>query len=560
MSDSDGTQVKRLGQLLVDAGVITEEQLDIALSEQARTGSRLGTILADLGIASDEAISRAVASQNGVEFYDLESCTFEPDAVRCVPEDVARRHVLVPLSLSKGTLVVAMANPADIMAIDEIERTSDLFVEPACAGRTQILRALDRVYASGARNESALEGAIRRAATEHVEGDEAASEGGVVGLVEEILAISFRREATDLHIEPDAHVARVRFRIDGELVPGPTLVASLLQPIVARIKILAGLDISEKRIPQDGKIRFPYHNRTVDLRVSTFPCVHGESVVIRILDRSRQALTLSAVGLTDRQQAILGAAVSRPNGLVLAAGPTGGGKTTTLYALLRSMDNARRKVITLEDPVEYELPLAAQCQINEKAGLTFASGLRAILRHDPDVILVGEMRDHETSQMAFRAALTGHLVLSTIHTNDSLRSVSRLIDIGVEPFLIASCLAAVSAQRLVRLVCNQCQEEYQPSLHELEAAGLSAETEGHFVRGQGCDRCHGTGMRGREALFEVLAVTPAVAEVIGRAGSIDELEAAGREGGLIGFREQAQRKAVSGRLPLEEVARVTAEY
>ena len=560
MSDSDGTQVKRLGALLVDAKVITEEQLKIALAEQARTGSRLGTILTDLGIASDEAISRAVASQNGVEYYDLEDFHFEPDAVRCVPEDVARRHVLVPVSLSKGTLVVAMANPADIMAIDEIERASDLFVEPACAGRTQILRALDRVYASGARNESALEAAIRRATTEHAEGDEAASEGGVIGLVEEILAISFRREATDLHIEPDTHVARVRFRIDGQLVAGPTLVASLLAPIVARIKILAGLDISEKRIPQDGKIRFPYHNRTVDLRVSTFPCVHGESVVIRILDRSRQALSLSAVGLTDRQQAVLAAAVARPNGLVLAAGPTGSGKTTTLYALLRSMDNGSRKVITLEDPVEYELPLAAQCQINEKAGLTFASGLRAILRHDPDVILVGEMRDHETSQMAFRAALTGHMVLSTIHTNDSLRSVSRLVDIGVAPFLIASCLAAVSAQRLVRLVCPQCREEYQPTAHALEAAGFGEDADGVFVRGQGCDRCHGTGMRGREALFEVLPVTPEVAEVIGRAGTLEDLEQAARRGGLVTFREQAQRKAASGQLPLEEVARVTAEY
>ncbi len=560
MSGSDGIQLKRLGALLVDAGVITEEQLNIALAEQNRTGSRLGTILTDLGIASDEAISRAVASQNGVEHYDLENLQFEPDAVRCVPEDVARRHVLVPVSLSKGTLVVAMANPADIMAIDEIERTSDLFVEAACAGRTQILRALDRVYASGARNESALEAAIRRATKDHGEGDEAAVENGVIGLVEEILAISFRREATDLHIEPDHHVARVRFRIDGQLVPGPTLVASLLQPIVARIKILAGLDISEKRVPQDGKIRFPYHNRTVDLRVSTFPCVHGESVVIRILDRSRQVMSLSAIGLTELQQQVLAEAVARPNGLVLAAGPTGSGKTTTLYALLRSMDNGARKVITLEDPVEYELPLAAQCQINEKAGLTFASGLRAILRHDPDVILVGEMRDHETSQMAFRAALTGHMVLSTIHTNDSLRSVSRLVDIGVEPFLIASCLAAVSAQRLVRLVCRQCREEYRPSAHALAAAGLPEDVEGSFVRGRGCERCHGTGMRGREAVFEVLAVTPAVAEVIGRSGSIEELEAAGREGGLITFREQAQRKACAGELPLEEVARVTAEY
>ena len=560
MGEGSPVKTKRLGDLLVGAGLVTEDQLKIALAEQARTGSKLGQILVDLGIASDEAISQAVASQNGVDHYDLERVIFEPDAVRCVPEGVARRHILVPISLNKDKLLVAMANPADIMAIDEIERTSDLYVESASASRSQILRALDRVYSSGARNESALEAAIRRATADHDESDDAASEGGVIGLVEEILAISFRKEATDLHLEPDTHVVRVRFRIDGELVPGPTLVASLLQPIVARIKILAGLDISEKRVPQDGKIRFPYHNRTIDLRVSTFPCIEGESVVIRILDRNRQKLGLVDIGLSDGQVALLSEATRRPNGLVLAAGPTGSGKTTTLYALLRAMDTATRKVVTLEDPVEYELPLAAQCQINEKAGLTFASGLRAILRHDPDVILVGEMRDQETCQMAFRASLTGHLVLSTIHTNDSLRSVSRLVDIGVEPFMIASCLAAVSAQRLVRLVCTSCAEEYEPLPHELEAAGLDDVGGGRFVRGAGCDRCHETGMRGRKALFEVLRVTPSVAAAIGAGGRIDQLEEVARSEGLVTFREQAQRSAMEGQLPLEEVARVTAEY
>ncbi|MEM7410906.1 MAG: ATPase, T2SS/T4P/T4SS family [Myxococcota bacterium] len=560
MAEGAPKKTQRLGDLLVGAGLVTDDQLKIALAEQARTGSKLGQILVDLGIASDEAISQAVASQNGVEHYDLERVTFEPAAVRCVPEGVARRHILVPISLNKDKLLVAMANPADIMAIDEIERTSDLYVESASASRSQILRALDRVYSSGARNESALEAAIRRATADHDDSDDAASEGGVIGLVEEILAISFRKEATDLHLEPDTHVVRVRFRIDGELVPGPTLVASLLQPIVARIKILAGLDISEKRLPQDGKIRFPYQNRSIDLRVSTFPCIEGESVVIRILDRNRQKLGLVDIGLSESQVETLTEATRRPNGLVLAAGPTGSGKTTTLYALLRAMDTATRKVVTLEDPVEYELPLSAQCQINEKAGLTFASGLRAILRHDPDVILVGEMRDQETCQMAFRASLTGHLVLSTIHTNDSLRSVSRLVDIGVAPFMIASCLAAVSAQRLVRLVCGHCKEEYVPQEHELEAAGIPVGTPGTFVRGAGCDRCHETGMRGREALFEVLRVTPAVAAVIGAGGRIDELESVASSEGLVTFREQAQRSALAGRLPLEEVARVTAEY
>ena len=351
----------------------------------------------------------------------------------------------------------------------------------------------------------------------------------------------------------------MRFRIDGQLVQGPALESLMLSPVVARIKILADLDISETRVPQDGKIRFPYQGRNVDLRVSTFPCVNGESVVIRILDTNRKVLSVDNIGLSPEQIAILQKAARRPNGLILTAGPTGSGKTTTLYALLRSIDTGAKKVVTLEDPVEYELPMSAQCQINEKAGLTFASGLRSILRHDPDVILVGEMRDQETCQLAFRASLTGHLVLSTIHTNDSLRTTSRLRDIGVEAFLVASCLAAVCAQRLVRLICPRCRTEHQPRPDELAAVGLPETTTDTFAVGEGCEDCNQTGVKGREALFEVLEVTPSVAAVIGREGSIEELEEAAKAGGLVTFREQAIRKAYDGVLSLEEAARVTGD-
>jgi type IV pilus assembly protein PilB len=551
---------RKVGELLVEAGVITPAQVEIALAEQARTGHKLGRVLLDLGLATEESISRALASQSGVEHYDLEAVELDPEAVRLVPEELARRRLFVPIRFENGTIVVAMANPADILATDELERVTDLCVSVASASRRQVQRAIDRAYSNRSKRESPLEAAIRQAMSELESDDPTRAHGGSIGIVEEILALAFQRDATDIHFEPDSKVVRVRFREDGSLIQGPTLPAALLAPIVARIKILAQLDIAETRIPQDGKIRFPFERRTIDLRVSTFPSVDGESVVIRVLDRGREVLSLENIGLQGRQLGSLRGAVARPNGLILAAGPTGSGKTTTLYALLREMDNTHRKVITLEDPVEYDLPLATQCQINEKAGLTFAAGLRSILRHDPDVILVGEMRDQETAGMAFRAALTGHLVFSTIHTNDAVRSVSRLREMEIEPFLIASCLASVSAQRLVRLVCPGCRYEYEPRPEELVAVGLPTDAEGCFVRGKGCERCHFTGARGRAGLFEVMEVTPELARAIARNADVDELEAEACAAGLITFRQEAQRRACAGDISLEEVAKVTAEF
>jgi type IV pilus assembly protein PilB len=559
MAESITGKTRRLGDLLLDAGIVTDDQLKIALAEQKRTGIKLGDILVDLGIASDESISRALASQSGVEHYDLEKVEIDKMAIRCVPEELARRHAVVPISFEKGTLVLAMANPADIMAIDEIERAGDIYVEPATSSRRQVMRTIDRIYSTGTKDEGALESAVRRAISDL--GNEASSnpEGGIIALVEEIFSFGFRCDATDIHFEPDKKVIRVRLRVDGALVQGPTLAASLLAPIVARIKILAQLDISETRIPQDGKIRFPYQDRVIDLRVSTFPCVSGESIVIRVLDRGRATLSLHELGLSPDQIATLDQISRRPNGLILTAGPTGSGKTTTLYALLRSMDTSTSKVITIEDPVEYDLPLASQCQTNEKAGLSFAAGLRAILRHDPDVILVGEMRDQETCQMAFRAALTGHLVLSTIHTNDSVRTMSRLRDMGIEPYMIGSCLTGVCAQRLVRLACEHCREEFAPRPDELAAAGLTEHEGDHYVRAAGCDRCHDTGTKGRAALFEILEITAQLSEVIGRGAESDEIERVARDHGFRSFREQAWANARAGRMTLDEVARVTAE-
>jgi len=548
----------KIGEILIDAGLVTAKQLDIALAEQGKTGAKLGVILADLGFTTEDAVSRALAEQSGVEHVDVDDVSIEADATALVPEEAARRLHCLALGIDGPTLTVAMSNPTDIVAIDELQRGTDLFVRVVSTGHRQLLRGLDRAY--GGSGDSALELAIRRA-SEEVAGDgDGEQRGGIIPLVDELLTTAVRRGATDLHLQPDKRVVRVRLRLDGDLQSGATLPVALLAPVVARIKVLASLDLSEARIPQDGKIQFAFEKGRIDLRVSTFPTVHGESVVIRILDQNRQSFALDALGLAGNDVLTLRALARRPTGLILAAGPTGSGKSTTLFALLRTIDAARRKVITLEDPVEYELPLITQCQVNEKAGLTFATGLRSILRHDPDVVLVGEMRDPETASLALRAALTGHLVFSTLHTNGAVATIGRLVDMDLDRYLIASCLCAVAAQRLVRKVCAYCAEEYAPEPHELENIGLAATTKAKFRRGIGCDRCDESGVAGREAVFELLEITPEIARLVSRGAHADEVEAAAIEQGFTPFRTSAQRSAMEGRIPLEEVARITADF
>ncbi len=548
----------KIGQILVNAGLIDEKQLAIALSEQAKTGAKLGQVLADHGFTTEDAVSRALAQQSGVSHIDADEADIEPAAVELVPEATARKLNALPLRIEGKTLLVAMSNPTDIISIDELQRIAKLFVRVVSTGHRQLLRGLDRAYGGAEEASSALELVIQRASDEASGDDEA--RGAVIPLVDEILSMAIRRSATDVHLQPDKRVLRARLRIDGDLSSGSTLPSSLLASIVARIKVLAGLDLTETRIPQDGKIRFPFDKGSIDMRVSTFPSVNGESVVIRILDKNRQNLSLESIGLDLHSQGVLRRMSKRPNGLILAAGPTGSGKSTTLFALLRTIDSSRRKVITLEDPVEYELSMVTQCQVNEKAGLTFATGLRSILRHDPDVVLVGEMRDPETASLAVRAAMTGHLVFSTVHTNGALATVGRLVDMGLDRFLISSCLVGVAAQRLVRLICTHCVEEYTPAPEDLAAVGIPPETVGKFQRGEGCDRCHETGYAGREALFELLEVTPELARLISRSAHPDELEAKAREADFVPFRERAQRSACEGRLTLEEVGRITTEY
>ncbi len=542
----------KLGQLLINEGAITPDQLELALAEQKRVGAKLGTILVDLGLVSDDTISRSLATQNGVEHVDLLRERPTPDVLELVSQQLASECEVLPLRVEQSALVLAMANPTDIIAIDRVQRASGLFVRAVSAPRGRIRRAIASFYRGGMDEE--LEAAIENAARSV--GGETTSEAGVIALVERILTSAIAEEATDVHLEPDEKVLRVRLRVNGELRRGATLPAILMSAVVARIKVMAELDITETRLPQDGKIRFEADGKKIELRVSTFPSVLGESVVLRILDPSRANRTLESLGLSKREVDVLERAAARPNGLVLVTGPTGSGKTTTLYGLLRAVSTSERKTITLEDPVEYQMPLVTQCQINERAGLTFVTGLRSILRHDPDVILVGEMRDAETASIAVRAALTGHLVLSTLHTNDAIRSLARLRDLGLPSYLTASCLLVVVAQRLVRLLCPDCRFACEPTESECAALGLSPTDT--LYRSKGCDQCRGAGSRGRGALFEVLEVTSPIARLISADASSDEIVAAARASGFESLREAALRRARGGEISPEEVGRVTS--
>jgi len=542
----------KFGQILVKEGAINEDQLELALAEQRRVGGKLGTILGDLGLVSEDTISRALALQSGLEHVDLVRERPTAEVLELIPQKLASECEVLPLRVEQATLVLAMANPTDIIAIDRVQRASGLFVRAVAAPRGRIRRAIASLYRGGVDGE--LETAIGEA-SRSVGGD-SASDAGVIALVGRVIASAIAEDATDVHLEPDEKVLRVRFRVNGELRRGPTLPRSVMAAVVARVKVMAQLDITETRLPQDGKIRFELDGKRIELRVSTFPSVLGESVVLRILDPARANRSLEALGLSPHEVDVLERASARPNGLILVTGPTGSGKTTTIYAMLRAVSTSDRKTITLEDPVEYQVPLVTQCQINERAGLTFVTGLRSILRHDPDVILVGEMRDAETASIAIRAALTGHLVLSTLHTNDAVRSIARLRDLGAPSYLTGSCLLVVVAQRLVRLLCLDCRHPCEPTAPECDTLGVSASDT--LYRSKGCDQCRGTGSRGRGALFEVFEVTAPIARQISADASSDEITVAARDASFQSLRDAALRRARSGDISPEEAGRVTA--
>jgi len=548
----------KLGERLIDSGLLTPDQLNLALREQKRTGERVGEILINLGFVTQEQISSVLASQAGVAFVQLDSYLIEPSALRTVPEALARRHKLIPILLEPPKLTIALANVFDMVAIDEVQRVTGYVVDAVSATESGIAAAIDQYYAGGVSFEEIVQKSIRQVESGRLSEADMAAGAPIIRLVDQIFLSAVNDGATDIHMEPEERIFRLRYRIDGKLRMGPSLPKILQPAVTARVKILSSMNIAETRLPQDGKINFFYGKKKIDLRVSTLPTVHGENIVLRVLDKSKLVLGLETLGFAESTLSRLRKAIESRNGIVTVCGPTGSGKTTTLYSALAYINNVDRSIVTLEDPVEYELPVIRQVQINVKAGLTFSAGLRSILRHDPDVILVGEMRDAETVELAIRAALTGHLVFSTLHTNDAAGAIPRLINMGQEPFLVASSLRAVIGQALLRLNCAACREEYEPSPDILARAGLSLdEVRGRVLRGKGCPQCGQTGDKGRGGVYELMEVTPEISRLVMRRANAQELLEAATAEGMTTMRQDGIAKALKGLTTLEEVVQLT---
>jgi type IV pilus assembly protein PilB len=552
---------KLIGQSLLELGYITEDQLNVALKEQQRTGKLLGEVLQALGFIPPNMIESILASDVGVPYIDVINTPLDSEAMALVNEAFARKYKLLPISLEDRTLTVAMADPLDVNATDELRKVTGLYIAPGYGSEADILQMIDQHYRTAEDFEELIEECIRLAEAEGgIRENRLTEESPIVRLVDQMLIKSIRERASDLHIEPDDQVIRSRMRIDGVLHQGPTLPKSLQSAISTRIKIMSRLNISETRVPQDGGIRFPFGTRRIDLRLSTFPTVNGENIVMRILDKKRLVMGLDKLGFAPEAQKKYEKAIEAPHGIILVTGPTGSGKTTTLYSTMAYLNSLEMNIMTVEDPVEYEMPIIRQCQVNPKVNLTFAEALRAILRQDPDVILVGEIRDKDTMELSIRAALTGHLVFSTIHTNDAASTIPRLIDMDAEPFLLSSSLVSVISQRLVRTICPKCKVKADPDLELIKEMGLMdklGQLANGFYKGKGCDWCHNTGFYGVIGIFEILMVTPKIQELIVQRISSHAIRQVAIAEGMTTLLDDGLSKVVAGITTLEEVARET---
>ena len=565
MSDDVRQRKLRLGDLLIQAGLISEAQLQLALQEQKRTGSKLGRTVVDLGFVAEVKLLTALSEQLKIPFIELKHFKFDQQLVQSLPEAMARRFRAIVLSREGGGLLVGMSDPLDLFALDEMERILKTRVQPAVVREAELLATLDLVYRRTSEIASIageLEGELQDSDFDLAKlGADNVSDAPVVRLLQTLFEDAVQMKASDIHIEPDEGVVRIRQRIDGVLNEQVMKEQRIASALVMRLKIMSGLDISEKRLPQDGRFNIRVKNRNIDVRVSTMPVQFGESVVMRLLDQSAGIASLDAGGMPADMLARFRRLLQRPYGMVLVTGPTGSGKTTTLYAGLAELNSPEKKIITVEDPVEYRLPRVNQVQVNTKIELTFARVLRAALRQDPDIVLIGEMRDQETAEIGLRAALTGHLVLSTLHTNDALTSAMRLVDMGAEPFLVATSLNAVLAQRLVRRVCENCMEEHHPEpqqqawLESLYGASLAGRA---FKLGAGCHQCHNSGYAGRIGVYELLEMDEAMIAALRRSDPQAFAEAAKASAGYRPLAACALDYALAGVTSVEEVLKVCA--
>ena len=553
---------KKIGDLLVEKGLITVGQLDECLKEQAVSGKRLGEILVDKQCITESQLIETISERLSIPRVSLDQMVIDPKVVQRVPVDVARRYLLIPIFEIANTLTLAMADPLNIIAIDEIKYITGRAIKRVIAGSSEIKGAIDQYYsvADSLNQIIANRGedqTLRLAET--AIGERGGSENPIAKLVNLIISKAVKDNASDIHIEPEEDRLRIRYRINNTMREEAAPLKSMQNEHISRIKVAANLDVSEKRLPQDGRFISVVDGASIDLRVSTLPTIHGEKVVLRILDRRNLLLSFTQLGLNQKTEAAWRQIIHKPEGLILISGPTSSGKTSTLYATLHDINSVEKNIITVEDPVEYSLHLIIQIQINEKAGLTYPSTLRAILRQNPDVVMIGEIRDTETARMAIRSSLTGHLVFSTIHTNDAPSAVTRLVDIGIERYLVASALKGVLAQRLVRTNCPNCLESYRPPDAILQRAGLIDLVDTFdFKLGRGCSQCKQTGYKGLTGIFEFVEVNPRITELIIDNASVNQVREEARRSGYVPLFEVGLEKVARGEVKLEELLKETS--
>lgn len=551
---------KRLGDILIDANVITKEQLQYALNVQKTTGKKLGEVLTEEDIVKEEEIIQVLEFQLGIPHMDIKKFFINPEVTKLIDERLARRYNIIPISRTGDTVTIAMSDPLNIFAIDDVAMMTNLEVKPVISIRADIESAIDNYY----ENETAT-----KALEEFKENYELQDLGSldeemlndinnapVVKLVNSIVKQAVKSKASDIHIEPFENRVRVRFRIDGDLQEIMTPAKETHSAIVTRIKIMAKMDIVEKRAPQDGRIEMSIDGKDVDLRISILPTSFGEKVVIRLLDRSNFLYSKQQLGFTEENMKRFDSIIKNPNGIILVTGPTGSGKSTTLYTVLKELNEISKNIITVEDPVEYQLDGVNQVSVNPKVGLTFASGMRSILRQDPDIIMIGEIRDAETAQIAIRASITGHLVLSTMHTNDTASTVVRLMDMDVEPYLVSSSVVGVTAQRLVKKICVSCKEEFIADEQQKEILGIDSDEETKLYRGKGCNMCGNTGYKGRTGIHEIMIVDKEIRSLISEGSTIDTLREINLRKGMVTLRQNCIELTLNGVTTVEEVLRV----
>ena len=555
------------GEVLVDMGLLTQEQVDQAAAEQQVSHQRIGEIALSKGWVSKADLMQALARRLGCKFLDLAVTRVDPVALELISERDARRYSAIPVAfVDEHTVLVAMADPSNIVAIDDLRILTGFDIEPGLASNDEIVEMLSKLRSVGGQLSEGLDTKVVAAEDEGPVDDmrdirEQVEAAPVVKLVNGVLARAADEGASDIHFEPQARDLLIRFRHDGVLHEIMTIPKRLQAGVISRLKIMADLDIAERRIPQDGRIGLTVGGRPIDMRVASLPTVYGEKVVIRLLDRSNVMLRLEDLGFSEQALNRYRRSFIKPYGAILVTGPTGSGKSTTLYATLNILNTSDKNIITVEDPVEYRLAGINQVQINPKAGLTFASGLRSILRCDPDIVMVGEVRDKDTAQIAIESALTGHLVLSTLHTNDAPGALTRLTEMGVEPFLTASAVDCVIAQRLVRKLCEYCREPFEPTPEILQQMGFSDEAvesveELTLFRSAGCPRCNTTGYKGRMAIYEIMLVTEAIERLIIERKSADEIGRVARAEGMMALRQDGLERVLQGLTSIEEISRV----